>query len=154
MSIGGRIAGGCALLMVLAPVVSCRPETSSESDAAAEAAPFDFSMVRDAGLFRRALSVHGRPSAGASVQLRSWVAGRPADVLFRGSTDAQGVARGAIQVPEAHDGVLLIVQRRGWVGPWDDEEARRQLGAFAPSVRLRLDVQALANVELELQEAR
>lgn len=117
---------------------------------------FDFDAQREISL-DLSLQLDGAPVAAAVVSLDSPRGTRAdgldtsADEIFRGATDPDGRLVASIRVPAWVDSVDLVVQKSGLRGPYTDETVRLAAGPFAPTARLRVPVEALSGLELELE---
>lgn len=77
---------------------------------------------------------------------------RPGAVLHRAMTDASGSVVTSLVAPIDRRLVEVVVHKGGHRGPWSDETTRAQHGAFAPSSWLRVPVDGLDRLVIELEE--
>lgn len=117
---------------------------------------FDFDSQREVRI-DLTLDLGGEPVAGAVVTLEHLgeaygdsVVDAPAEI-FRGATDGEGRLRACVRMAAWIETLDLVVQKSGLRGPYTDELERIAAGPFAPSARVSLPVEALADLDLELE---
>jgi len=144
--------------LVLLAVGACAPAGSgAEADPAPAA--FDFATLAAVDVQVR-VEKHGQALAGASIDISAIhddVDGDSAQqalgqTFFQGGTDAGGLCRAQVPLPTAVREVDVTVHHAGSRGPYSDEQLRAKWGPFAPSSRVRVSVEALTSLTVELED--
>jgi len=123
-----------ALLLGMAGLAAaCQPGDPQETVPANEARPFDFATTRSATAGVLVRADEGAPLGGAVVTVRRPDTAAEPGVLGRAVTGADGRAVMVLAL-RLDDGELeVVIDKRGYAGPYTDPERRTQLGAFAPA---------------------
>lgn len=137
-----------ALLFAILGIAACTPAAYENEP---EQEPFSFQM---AGSLPISISVHGEdgPIAGAVVTVRTdpEEPDVPAMVVWTGMTDDTGRATGVPSLPGSETRVAVIITKRGYQGPYTQEETRTQLGPVAPAAWIRKSADELRNLSVPM----
>ena len=138
--------------------IACYPSASSgPGEEPGDEASFGFSLRTEHALFV-STSAGGAPLRGASIQLLNPLEvggdGRPTrtgGALFEGATGVEGTCSAVVALPTATRELDLVVHHPDYEGPYEDEALRTAWGPFAPTAWVRVDVEDLASLSIELE---
>jgi hypothetical protein len=74
----------------------------------------------------------------------------PTAVVWTGMTDRTGRAIGVPSLPEGETRVAVIITKRGYQGPYTQEEFRTQFGPVAPAAWIRTSPDQLGDLSVLL----
>lgn len=120
---------------------------------------FDYRLTEEVP-FDLEVSHAGSPVPRALVQITSeghrTVSGQSDDggsVYFRGFTDIQGRVSGVLLAPTTQERFSIVIQARGYSGPYSDGALEVELGHFAPSSWQNMHACELTGMTVELTPA-
>ena len=130
----------------------------SGGEAESSPAAFNFATLATVDVQVR-VEKDGQALAGASVDISAIHDDVDGDseqealgqTFFQGGTDVTGLCRSQVPMPTAVREVDVTVHHAGSRGPYTDEQLRAKWGPFAPSSRIRVSVEDLTSLTIQLE---